>query len=275
MRVNLGAWRSLTCSAVGVRLLISSNCVLGQGLPEPDFVQYGVVRNVTSNANVALVYGTLTWVFVPVGGGSQITTAVTLTNLNKQYCYLMRMRCESEVGGLVASSNALKLAATPTAYNRSLVTWNGQPMTFVQPTLTTLTLSAADRGRVERVDLDVAAPYGDSDNNGLIDDWERFYFGRVGVDPDEDDDHDGMSNAAESAAGTDPTDGSSALRFIRITKHAQGGYLLEWQSATNRMYALQQTAELGGAFADVRTAIASTPPVNTFWDSNAPSIGPT
>ena len=125
------------------------------------------------------------------------------------------------------------------------------------------------------MDLDVAAPYGDSDNNGLIDDWERFYFGHIGVDPSGDDDHDGMSNGAEAAAGTDPTDANSVFKFIRITKQSAGGYLLEWQSATNRLYTLQRASGLGGTFVDLQTGITATPPVNSLWDSNAPATGPT
>lgn len=261
-------------SVLLIALVVVPLTTMAQGVPEPDFIQYGLIRNVTSNANVPLVYGTLRWVFQPVGGGAAITNTLSLTNIGKQFSYLLRVRSETEVGGLLASSNALKLTATPTTYSRSIVTWNGQPVTFVQSALTNFTLSGSSRGRVERVDLDVSAPYGDSDNNGLIDDWERFYFGRIGVDPDGDDDHDGMSNQAEAAAGTDPTDANSVFKFIRIARHPQGGYLLEWQSTTNRLYALQRATGPTGGFADVQTGIAATPPVNSLWDIHAPALGP-
>ena len=78
---------------------ISPINILAQGLSEPDFVHNGLVRNVTSNANVPLVYGMLNWVFQPVGGGAPITNTLSLTNINKQFSYLLRIRCETEVGG--------------------------------------------------------------------------------------------------------------------------------------------------------------------------------
>lgn len=50
------------------------------------------------------------------------------------------------------------------------------------------------------------APAGDTDRNGLPDAWELQYFGHIGVDPGVDADGDGLTNAQEYAAGTDPND---------------------------------------------------------------------
>jgi alpha-tubulin suppressor-like RCC1 family protein len=46
----------------------------------------------------------------------------------------------------------------------------------------------------------------DSDHNGLLDSWEQQYFGHTGVDPNGDDDGDGLTNLQEFQQGTDPTD---------------------------------------------------------------------
>jgi alpha-tubulin suppressor-like RCC1 family protein len=46
----------------------------------------------------------------------------------------------------------------------------------------------------------------DSDQNGLLDSWEQQYFGHIGVDPNGDDDGDGLTNLQEFQQGTDPTD---------------------------------------------------------------------
>jgi Bacterial TSP3 repeat len=44
----------------------------------------------------------------------------------------------------------------------------------------------------------------DSDGNGLSDSWELQHFGRIGVNPDGDEDRDGFKNLAEQLGGTDP-----------------------------------------------------------------------
>ena len=44
----------------------------------------------------------------------------------------------------------------------------------------------------------------DSDSNGLDDVWELRHFGYIGVDPNADPDHDGVSNIGEYRVGTDP-----------------------------------------------------------------------
>lgn len=49
----------------------------------------------------------------------------------------------------------------------------------------------------------------DSDQNGLDDAWERLFFGRLGVDPDEDSDGDQFTNREEYEAGTNPRDALS------------------------------------------------------------------
>lgn len=49
----------------------------------------------------------------------------------------------------------------------------------------------------------------DSDGNRLVDQWERFYFGKLGVDPSQDGDEDGYTNEQEMNGFSDPADSSS------------------------------------------------------------------
>jgi hypothetical protein len=170
-------------------------------------VMYGAVLNVTSNANLRLGYGTLTWVFQPVGGGAAITASGTLTNIDNQFSYILRIPCETPVPGFSASSNTIQLSSTSITYDRSQVRWDSNLLAFAQPLLSTTTFSATDRGRIERVDLTVSLPIV-IDFNGFPVDWELSYFGRTGIDPNADPDGDGWNRPS----GLIPTAMSLAIR---------------------------------------------------------------
>jgi len=51
-----------------------------------------------------------------------------------------------------------------------------------------------------------AAGGADSDGNGIPDEWENSYFGWVGVDPEGDEDEDGLTNLQEFQQGKNPID---------------------------------------------------------------------
>jgi len=251
--------------------LIASSGV-GQGIPEPDLVLYGTIVNVRNNANIRLAYGPLTWVFQASGGGAPVTVSTVLTNINHQFSYIMRIPCETAVGGFSLSANTIQLTALPGLFDRSQVTWYSNVLTFVQPSQATTTISTADRGRIERVDLTVSSP-SVFDVNGLPIDWEMLYFGRLGIDPFADPDGDGLTNLAEYLAGTDPTTPNSALRFTGI--RADAGFIhFDWLSSSNQIYVVQRSLDLATGFADIATGIAATPPLNSYTDSNNFGAGP-
>jgi hypothetical protein len=79
---------------------------------------------------------------------------------------------------------------------------------------------------------------GDSDNDGLPDNWEQAYGTFVFIpDADADADADGLTNWEEYLAGTHPNDPASALRFQQII--AQGGdIILQFLATSNRTYSL-------------------------------------
>jgi probable HAF family extracellular repeat protein len=62
-------------------------------------------------------------------------------------------------------------------------------------------------------------PNNDADGNGLPDDWEMFYLGATGIDPNGDDDGDGITNLQEFQLRTDPhqSDALPAFTFASIS----------------------------------------------------------
>ncbi|MDE3100400.1 MAG: S8 family serine peptidase [Verrucomicrobiota bacterium] len=109
----------------------------------------------------------------------------------------------------------------------------------------------------------------DSDGNGLPDWWEEEYFGHLGVDPNADPDHDGMSNLAEWIAGTNPTNAASCLRLSASS--AGTSVVLSWPSAADRSYWIERGADLLAGFdSTIATNIVATVPTNTATDAVAP-----
>src|SRR5688572_20225921 len=90
--------------------------VEGRGLPEPDLVLYGTIRDVNGGLNTRLTAGTLTWTFQPAGGGKTIAVTATLTNINDQFSYVARIPCETQIAGFTAADGTLTLG---NAYDRS------------------------------------------------------------------------------------------------------------------------------------------------------------
>jgi hypothetical protein len=125
------------------------------------------------------------------------------------------------------------MTPTLTALNAFLVllSWQGQTdTTYTVQTSLDLhhwsTLPAVFNGGLEELSLAIeagvsplftrlrASTDGDTNENGLPDQWEWSRFGFIDVDPLADPDHDGASNYTEWLAGTDPLDSFNGERAI-------------------------------------------------------------
>ena len=92
--------------------------------------------------------------------------------------------------------------------------------------------------------------------NGLPIAWLLANFGTTNVDANADPDHDGMSNAQEYLAGTNPNDPNSNLRITSFYRGLVGDPAridMQWMGNASRFYAVQQSSALGGtnAWSDI------------------------
>ncbi len=201
----------------------------------------------------------------------KIQTAVT--NINEQFSYVLVIPCETELPGFpVTATDRLKLTTTPAVFDRSSVTFNDGKILYTDTALSTMSLTSRDRGRLDRVDF---SPTGasDLDTNGLLKSWEIQHFGRLGVDPLDDPDKDGMSNLSEMHAGTDPNSATSRLAFVSVDVAAGGGARVVWSSQAGKSYRILRSTEILGNYQSVGPVQFATPPANTYVDTTTTPNG--
>lgn len=245
-----------------------------EGIPEPPVVLYGQVRDNTGGLNARLTSGELIWTFAPVSGGSNVVIVTQLSNVIDQFSFVIFVPCESELLGLSVSSNTLKLASPAVTYTRTSVTWNGQPLVLKNPAQGSLTVNAATRGLVERIDLGLGQFPPDSDGDGLPDWWEALF--PLAGNPDVDTDGDGLSNRKEYVAGTDPQDPASSLEFVQVVAEEPGVALVVWSSVAGRSYTLLRAPKLSldpRDYLEIRSGIVAQGPVTSYRDRSAIANG--
>ena len=111
-------------------------------------------------------------------------------------------------------------------------------------------------------------PVVDTTGCGIPDNWLVYYFGSTNASnsgPNDDWDHDGVSNFQEYLAGTNPTNAASRLDLTGCCK-AGTGVTLSWQSVAGKSYGIQYSTNLASGetgWMDIASNLAATPPVNT------------
>jgi hypothetical protein len=237
---------------------------LHASLPEPGVTVYGVVLDDFGRKQTQ---GRITLTFVPTNG-TTVELPVDLADINGQFSYALTIPSELAISGRPLTRGRMTFRTTP-------ATWRTAPRPLGGTNLNVMTagggsnlvVSIQSRGTFRR--LDVTTGF-DSDANGLIDAWERFFFGRIGIDPNASAADDGISNLTKMYLGLDPrAPAGGTLRFTAVQVLANGACQVEWGSEAGRLYNLTRSATLNGTFAPIGTNLPATPPVNRFTDTGA------
>jgi hypothetical protein len=102
-------------------------------------------------------------------------------------------------------------------------------------------------------------------NAGIEGPFSPNSVGTILLDPNGDYDHDGMSNAAEDFAGTNPLDPNSVLRILSVAN----GNLLTWSSVSGKTYRVFATADLTTNSVSISGVVTAAGPTATYLDSPA------
>lgn len=133
---------------------------------------------------------------------------------------------------------------------------------------------AAAENRLEVVSLDLDDD--DTDNDRLPDWWEQRHFSSLDVaGTDTDTDEDGATDLAEFRGGTNPNDSRSVFRMRSAARVSTRNIAVRWTGIAGQVFTLERATNLLTGFTEiVRDDIASTPPLNSITDTNAPDPGP-
>jgi hypothetical protein len=89
--------------------------------------------------------------------------------------------------------------------------------------------------------------------------------GTILLDPSGDFDHDGMSNAAEDLAGTNPLDINSVLRILSLAD----GNQLTWSSVSGKTYCVLATSDIATNFVPISSVVTAAGPTAIYLHTAA------
>jgi hypothetical protein len=142
---------------------------------------------------------------------------------------------------------------------------------------TNIFLRASDKGgRIAESNAFAVDSNLDTNGNGLPDSWESRYFGSTGSadgGPNDDPDHDGLTNREEFAAGTHPLDPGSAVRIVNVERGAST-VGVSFNTIAGKGYQLERTTSLAPAqWTTVSSGVMGTGGIVRIADPLTPSTG--
>ena len=111
---------------------------------------------------------------------------------------------------------------------------------------------------------------GDSDNDGLPDDWEAAYFGDLSHDGSLDSDSDGQADLQEFLAGTDPANKGSILQVLTLQSPNGGPVTLLWSSAPGKTYRVEYKDDLQSPWSALPGTVTATSTTTSAQDAASP-----
>ena len=113
----------------------------------------------------------------------------------------------------------------------------------------------------------------DSDGDGIPDAWEMKHFGSLtNANASSDRDRDGSKDLFEYLAGTSPTNPLSRFAALSVSNAPATGFRVQWESVSNRVYAVGRSTNLLSAFIRIASNLPATPPVNQYIDGSATGL---
>jgi hypothetical protein len=247
-RLQLGP----TTHTLGALIVAPNSTLVLAGTATGTITNSGLLEVGTNVAGVNLT-GSL--VLTPNGslafdlGGAVQRTGYDFIQVDGQATFsgLLRLRL---VNGFVPASNSVFVLLSASAHSGSFVNApNGARVTFEGTGVSCQVQYSA--GVLRLLNFQNAAPA----TNEIDAAWAIRYFGHSPLTEAEkaaDPDGDGASNYQEYFAGTDPLDGTSALRILSIRRNQFGQALIDFTSTTNRTYGVAFSNDLE-TWADVNS----------------------
>lgn len=225
---------------LALAFVLPSSPTVAQGIPEPPIVLYGIV---TDALGKRLTEGQINVTVTPASGGTPITVSTNLADINLQFSYVLSVPCETVPSGFTGDAGVLALQASASARATIAARLGAVSLQPYTPAEQSIPISIRDRGHLFPVNLSTVA-YVDTDEDGLLDSWERRYFGGLSAKPSEDPDNDGASNLAEQRAGTNPVVGGDPLEFVEVAMLPDFRFQVTWSTKPNLRYRLLQSTEV-------------------------------